>query len=177
LSRWPIARVRQHPLPSRQDADTAALAAVVDHPAGPVHVFTSCIDWELDLAALRLAQTRALAALVTDASLDGPLPVLLTGDLNAPPTTPEIGALTEVMVDAWVAAGSAGEGHTLSSTNPFAPRAAWQIDQRIDYVLARPGTPGHPVAVERAFVAGDARDGLHPSDHYAVVADFRLPSG
>jgi endonuclease/exonuclease/phosphatase family metal-dependent hydrolase len=87
-------------------------------------------------------------------------------------------ALTEVAVDAWVAAGAAGAGHTLSAANPLAPRAAWWLlDQRIDYVLARPGTPAHRVVVERAFLAGEPRDGRHPSDHYAVVADLRLPRG
>jgi endonuclease/exonuclease/phosphatase family metal-dependent hydrolase len=108
--------------------------------------------------------------------MDGPLPVLLTADLNAPPATPEIRALTGVMVDAWAAAGGSEDeaGHTLSSRNPLAPRAAWQIDERIDYILARPGTAGRPVMVERAFLAGDNPDGLHPSDHYGVVADFRL---
>jgi hypothetical protein len=75
-------------------------------------------------------------------------------------------------VDAWRAAGG---GHTLSSYNPLAPRAAWWlIGRRIDDVLARPGTPAHPVAVEQALVADDPQGGLHPSDHDAVVADFRL---
>ena len=105
--------------------------------------------------------------------------MLLTGDLNAPPTTPEIRALTAVAVDAWVAGGGdADGGHTLSAANPLAPRAAWWLlDQRIDYVLARPGTPADPVVVERAFLAGEPRDGRHPSDHFAVVADLRPPRG
>jgi hypothetical protein len=82
--------------------------------------------------------------------------------------------LTDVMVDAWVAAeGDAETGHTLSSTNPLAPREAWQIDHRIDYVMARPGNPGGQLNVERAFLAGDPHAGSYPSDHYAVVADFR----
>jgi endonuclease/exonuclease/phosphatase family metal-dependent hydrolase len=176
LSRWPILEVRRHRLASRHRPEVVALVVAVDHPGGALHVVACCIDWELEFAAQRLAQTRALAALLTDPSRDGPLPVLLTADLNAPPATPEVRVLTEVMVDAWAAAGGAADGgHTLSSGNPLAPRAAWWlIDRRIDYVLARPGTPAHPVAVERAFVAGDPPDGLHPSDHYAVVADFRL---
>lgn len=175
LSRWPIADVRQHRLPARHDAGAVALAVIVDHPDGPLHAVVSCVDWELDLAALRLAQTRTLAALLTDPSRDGPLPVLLMADLNAPPSTPEIRALTDVMVDAWIAGGGAADaGHTLRSDNPLAPREAWQIDHRIDYIMARPGTPERPVTVERAFVAGDPHDGLPPSDHSAVVADFGL---
>jgi endonuclease/exonuclease/phosphatase family metal-dependent hydrolase len=176
LSRWPILTVQQHRFPSGHRAEIVALAVVVDHPHGRLHVVACCIDWELEFAAQRLAQTRALAALLTDRSRDGPLPVFLTADLNAPPSTPEIQALTDVMVDAWVAAGGAADeaGHTLSTTNPLAPRAAWQIDQRIDYVLARPGIPARPVVVEQAMLTGDPQDSLHPSDHYAVVADFRL---
>jgi endonuclease/exonuclease/phosphatase family metal-dependent hydrolase len=176
LSRWAIRDVQQYRLASQHRPEVVALAVVVDHPHGPLHVVASCIDWELEFAAQRLAQTRALAALLTDPSRDGPLPVFLTADLNAPPTTPEIQLLIDVMVDAWVAGGGAANvGHTLSSSNPLAPRAASHlIDQRIDYALARPGTSQRPVVVERAFVAGGPQDGLHPSDHYAVVADFRL---
>jgi len=153
------------------------LAAVLDHPAGPLHVITCCLEWERDFAAVHLAQARALAALLTDSAFDGPLPVLLAGDLNAPPGTPQIDALTGVLLDAWTAGGGdpAG-GHTLSSVNPSAPRQAWQIDQRIDYVMARPGTPAGPVSVEQAFLTGGPQDGGYPSDHYAVVADFRLPA-
>lgn len=176
LSRWPFLGVRRHRFPSRHRPEVVALAVVVDHPQGPLHLVTSCIDWELEFAAQRLAQTRTLAALVADPSRDGPLPALLTGDFNAPPTTPEIQVLTQVMVDAWVEAGRAADpGHTLSTSNPLAPRAATHlIDQRIDYILARPGTPGRPVAVQRAFLAGEPQDGVYPSDHYAVVADFHL---
>jgi len=179
LSRWPLLEVHRHRLPSRRRPEIVALEVVADHPQGPLRLLTTCIDWEREDAAQRLVQTRALARLLADPARDGPLPVLLTGDLNAPPTTPEIRTLTEVAVDAWVAAGgAAAAGHTLSAANPLAPRAAWWLlDQRIDYVLARPGTPDRPVVVERAFLAGEPRDGRYPSDHLAVVADLRLPRG
>src|SRR5918993_4052058 len=169
LSRWPVTHVRKHALPSRKAAPTVALDVTVAHPSGPMHVLAACVDWERDLAALHLAQTRALAALLADPSLDGPMPVLLTADLNAPPDTPQIRALTDVMVDTWVAGGDAETGHTLSSANPLAPREAWQIDHRIDYVMARPGNPGGRLNVERTFLAGDPHAGSYPSDHYAVV--------
>ncbi|MGH8823747.1 MAG: hypothetical protein ACRDVN_04650 [Jiangellaceae bacterium] len=104
---------------------------MVDHRNGPLHVIACCVEWERDFADVHLSQTRALAGLVTDSALDGPLPVLLTGDLNAPPGAPQIEVLTDVMVDAWVAAGGSAEGgRTLSSANPFAPREAWQLDHR-----------------------------------------------
>jgi endonuclease/exonuclease/phosphatase family metal-dependent hydrolase len=175
LSRWPILTVTHHRLPSTNRAEPVALLATIEHPVGPLHVVVACVDWEHEHASQRLAQTRTLAALLTDPVLDGPLPVLLTADLNAPPDTPELKVLTDVAVDTWTASGRSDvDGHTLSSRNPFAPRDAWQLDQRIDYVLARAGGAASPMRIERAFVAGDAVDGLHPSDHYAVVADLGL---
>ena len=156
----------------RHRPEIVALAAVLDHPRGPLHVVVSCLDWEPEPAAQPTDQTRSLAALATDPARDGPLPVLLTA--TSTPTTPKIRVLTEVMVDAWVAAnGTADPGHTMSTSNPLAPREAGPlIDQRIDYVLARPGTPA-PIVVTMAFLAWDPQQGRYPSDHY-VVADFRL---
>jgi hypothetical protein len=115
--------------------------------------------------------------LLTDPSRDGPLPVLLAADLNVPPTTPKIQVLTEVMVDAWVAAnGAAIPGHTMSTNNPLALREAGPlIDQRIDYVLARPGTPAHSVVVEQAFVAADP-PGSNQTDEASEVSR-QAPSG
>ncbi len=130
LSRWPILQARQHRLPSVNRAEPAALVATLDHPSGPLHFVTSCVEWEPDFAADHLAQTRALAALLGDPALDGPLPVLLAADLNASPDSPEVRALTEVMVDTWVAGGGDPRGVTLSSKNPFAPiEARKQIDR------------------------------------------------
>jgi len=127
------------------------------------------------LHPVRRRQRGPLAALVSDPALDGPLPVLLTADLNAAPDSREVLPLTDVMVDAWIAGGGGPDGVTLSSANPFAPlEAEKQIDQRIDYVLARPGIAGQGVSVQRAFVAGTAVDGLYPSDHYAVVTDVAV---
>jgi endonuclease/exonuclease/phosphatase family metal-dependent hydrolase len=127
------------------------------------------------LGSRRPEQAGVLAALLTHPSREGPLPVFLTGDLNALPTTSEIRSLTEVAVDAWVASSGTGDpGHTLSTNNPLAPRKAWQLDHRIDYILARPGRPAERVEVERSFLAGGPVDGVRPSDHWAVVADFRL---
>jgi endonuclease/exonuclease/phosphatase family metal-dependent hydrolase len=186
LSRWPILTVEQLRMSSGHRSAVVALAVVVDHPLGPLHVITSCADRDRQLARKRLAQTRALAALATATARDGPLPVLVAGDLNAPPTAPEIRALSDTMVDTWVASRGADEpGHTLSTGNPLAARAAWQIDQRIDYIFARPGQPGGVVTVERAFLAGEPLDPWHPdprcpvgyeypSDHYGVVADLRV---
>jgi hypothetical protein len=66
-----------------------------------------------------VGQTRSLAALLTDPSRDGPLPVLVTADLKAPPATPKIQVLAEVMAAAWAVKGTADPGHTISGSNPL----------------------------------------------------------
>jgi endonuclease/exonuclease/phosphatase family metal-dependent hydrolase len=173
LSRWPIRSVRRHRLPSTNGVEPVALLATLDHPGGALRVVVSCVEWEPDLAEDHLAQTRALATVLRDPALDGPLPVLLTADLNAGPDGPEVRALTDVLVDTWVAGGGDPDAVTLSSKNPLAPLAAVkQIDRRVDYILARPGTAGRPVTVRRAFLADAPVAGVYPSDHDAVVADL-----
>jgi endonuclease/exonuclease/phosphatase family metal-dependent hydrolase len=51
LSRWPILTVHQHRLPSRHRPQIVALAAVLDHPGGPLHVVVSCLNWKPEPAA------------------------------------------------------------------------------------------------------------------------------
>jgi endonuclease/exonuclease/phosphatase family metal-dependent hydrolase len=109
-----------------------------------------------------------------DPALDGPLPVLLMADLNAGPDSLELRPLLDVMTDPWSVVGADPDAATLSRRNPLAPVGnVKQIDRRIDYVLARPGTPQRPVRVDRAFTV-EPGDGLPPSDHYPVVVDLGL---
>jgi endonuclease/exonuclease/phosphatase family metal-dependent hydrolase len=81
--------------------------------------------------------------------------VVLTGDLNARPGTPEIDALTEDLIDAWAEAG-VGDGYTFPAENPTA---------RLDYVL-------HSDDVRTCTAAVLSTDA---SDHLPVTADLVLP--
>ena len=78
--------------------------------------------------------------------------MVLLGDLNAAPDTPEVAALVDQLTDAWVAAG-VGDGNTFSSQTPTS---------RIDYVL----TSRDVTARTAAVIASDA------SDHRPVVASL-----
>jgi endonuclease/exonuclease/phosphatase family metal-dependent hydrolase len=150
------------------------MVSTLDHPRGPLHVIVSCMEWKPEYAGDQLAQGRALAALALDARLDGPLPVLLIGDLNAAVDQPGLAPVVESMVDTWPAGGGEPGAVTLDSALPFAPlEAADQIDRRIDHVFARPGRAGRQVNVHGAFLAGDRPiNGVYPSDHYAVGVDL-----
>jgi endonuclease/exonuclease/phosphatase family metal-dependent hydrolase len=98
----------------------------------------------------RLAQTAAVA----DAVRDGPAPVVLLGDLNAGPSSPEVVRLREVLSDAWAMAG-VGKGFTFDAVSPHV---------RIDYVLV-----GDGVTVRSARVVP-----TYASDHRPVVVDAVL---
>jgi endonuclease/exonuclease/phosphatase family metal-dependent hydrolase len=175
LSRWPILDVQQRRLPARHRFQPVALVAALDHPAGRLNAVVTAVEWEPSYADDHREQTRALADLLVDPALDGPMPVVLAADLNAGPDSLELQPLLKVMTDSWGVVGADPEAATLSRRNRLAPvEATKQIDRRIDYVLVRPGTPQRPVGFERAFTVDTPVNGLPPSDHYPVVVDLQV---
>jgi endonuclease/exonuclease/phosphatase family metal-dependent hydrolase len=176
LSRWPVRDTEVHDLPHEQRGGRppTALLATLDHPRGPLHVIVTCLEWEPAFAADQRAQAETVRRLATDPRLDGPLPVLVIGDMNAAVEHDVIAPLTRSLIDTWQAGGGDPAARTLDSGIPHAPvEAVHLIDRRIDHVFARPGTPGATVRVDGAFLAGDRPvDGVYPSDHYAVGVDL-----
>jgi len=80
-------------------------------------------------------------------------PLVLGGDLNARPGTPEIDGVAFALADAWEACGDGGPGHTFRADRP---------DRRIDYIFLR------GLECSAAFV--------HPttaSDHLPLVVRAR----
>jgi endonuclease/exonuclease/phosphatase family metal-dependent hydrolase len=161
-------------MPARHRPEApVTLLATLDHPDGPLHVVLTCLEWEPAYGDDRMAQARFVADLATDPALDGPAPVVVMGDLNAPEGSPFLRPLTDVLTETWDAGGGDPDAATLRSDHPFAPLEVEElIDQRIDHVLFRPGQPGVRVEVSGAGLAGDPVDGLDPSDHMAVVCDL-----
>jgi endonuclease/exonuclease/phosphatase family metal-dependent hydrolase len=176
VSRWPIAATEVHDLPHEQrgGAPPTALLATLDHPDGPLHVIVTCLEYETAYSADLHAQASAVAGLAHDPRLDGPLPVLVIGDLNAAVDFPEIAPLVDTMVDTFAAGGGDPAAKTVDSAIPHAPvEAKHLIDRRIDHILARPGRADRPIVVTGAFLAGNHPvDGHYPSDHYAVVTEL-----
>lgn len=173
VSRWPLATVRKVAMPSRRIPAPVATAAVVGHPAGPLHLVTACLEWEPAYDDDRAAQARAVLDLTMEQAADGPLPVILCGDLNAAPHSPVLRPLHDSLADAWEVGEGDPQARTLPSDHPQAPvEAAELIDQRIDHVFFRPGRPGMQVAVDHVALVGHPVDGLYPSDHLGVVCDL-----
>lgn len=183
LSRWPIARVDERSLPAPPDHDERRLVllAEIDGPRGPVQVFVTHLNWRFDHSAIRQEQVRAVAAFVADCR-PRTYPAILCGDLNAAPDSDEVRMLTGrsavpvdglVFHDAWEVAGGGGPGWTWDNANPFVA-AELEPDRRIDYVLVgwpKAAGAGHVMRCE--VVGTESLDGVHPSDHYGVLAELR----
>lgn len=101
--------------------------------------------------AIRVAQVEQIKKLIgtTDE------PTVLTGDLNAEPSSPEIASITAMFADTWREVG-VGDGYTFDTRNPHA---------RIDYVLT-----SADVAARRARVVDSTA-----SDHLPLRVDLALP--
>ncbi len=170
LSRWPVVRQQAKRLPSTRRHRPPALLVTVDHPLGPLHVCSVSTEWSSTYADDHLAQTEALADLVTNPTLDGDLPVVIAGDLRAGPDADALRPLLRVTVDAWTLGGGQPDAATRCAV-PGAPR---QPQERVDYLLLRPGRPGAGVSVRDVALAGRTDDEPAPSNHLAVAADIVL---
>lgn len=188
LSRWPIRESGSIRLPGRDGAPghRQAVWAAIDAPApiGRLVVVCTHLDWQFDQSAVRAAQTRAVAELVFELRNDPAtgFPAVLLGDLNAVPDSDEVRQLTGasappipnlVFTDAWLAVGNTDPGWTWSGHNPHLADSTWP-NRRIDYVFVSWPRPKPMGSIGRCWLAGqEPRDGVVPSDHYAVVAELR----
>jgi len=192
LSRWPIRASTALPLLSSGGTPTrSALLAEIETPSGTLPVVTTHLSWRPDHSAVRQDQVRALARFLANYQPTD-FPPVLTGDLNAEPTSDELRMLTGrtsvpvpgvVFADAWEQTGDGGPGYTWHPANPYVARNPWPR-RRVDYVLV--GLPQAPPILDdntphlrmvRCRLEGvDQVDGVQPSDHYAVVADLELTS-
>ena len=179
LSRWPITSLERIELPARhRPFSPVAIVARLEHPAGLLPIVVACLEYEPGYNDDRMSQAQAVADLATDPALDGALPIIVAGDLNAAPNSSVLRPLREVMTDAWQAGGGDSAAVTLPSSHPSAPLEATElIDQRIDHIFFRPGEWAQRVTVESVTLAGAAVDGVYPSDHRAVACQLSWRAG
>ena len=170
VSRFPIVRGDRHDLPRcvRTLDPRIALHAELRTPWGPLHVLSTHTSRD----ACQVARAGELAA-----AARGPLPTLLSGDLNHAEDSPPIAALRDAgLVDVFRAANPDASGFTVwqrvESPGPT-------VFRRVDYILLAPGTKsaGRVVSSRIVLDTPDRRpDGstLWPSDHYGVLAEIDL---
>jgi endonuclease/exonuclease/phosphatase family metal-dependent hydrolase len=156
LSRHPIVEFRNHVIPrlSTQANDVEPrpmpgfLEAVVRVRGVRIHVFNTHLDYRSD-PRVRVAQVAAMLPLLPEQSL----PVILMGDLNAPPHAAELAPLFTRFNDA--GRHEQTPGHTYPAAAP---------ERRIDYVL---------YSDRFGFRATRPVD-TRASDHLPVIADLVL---
>jgi endonuclease/exonuclease/phosphatase family metal-dependent hydrolase len=154
LSRREIVEFHNHLLPrlSTQSAATAPelmsgfAEAVIDIAGTHVRVFSTHLDYRLDRRVRDLQVAETLERL--DA-VEGP--IVLMGDLNAPPDAPELAPLFRRLRDVWPSVGDLGL--TYPASTPV---------RRIDYVLVSEGLRALDVRVPA----------VTSSDHRPVIADL-----
>ena len=186
-SRWPISDTEIVPLPAVGNDETrCALATTIDAPFGELSFTCTHLNWKLHDGLSREHQVVALAELVLRRRPRGGFPPVVVGDFNAEPDSNEIrfmrglGSLqgrSAMFYDAWSVAGDGGPGYTWSNRNRFAA-VGLEPDRRIDYVFA-----GYPVRMADdhgvgkieacRVVCDDEVDGIWPSDHFGLYAEFR----
>jgi endonuclease/exonuclease/phosphatase family metal-dependent hydrolase len=134
LSRYPLERPIVVPLAVSPPQDRSGseheprvgLHVVVATPAGPLHIVNTHIDHGGAPTYRHQEVMGLLAHVARHVPADARL--ILGGDLNARPDTPEIAALSLIFGDAWTRCGDGGAGHTFPAHAP---------DRRIDYILMR----------------------------------------
>jgi endonuclease/exonuclease/phosphatase family metal-dependent hydrolase len=153
LSRWPIARHRNHPLPSlRQGEPRGVLEVEVELPgdAGLLTFLATHLDHRPDESE-RLASAEKINEIETK-----PL-ALLAGDLNAVPESKTLSSL--------------GAAWTVSNQEPMPTIPVDKPTRQIDYVLFKP-------AARWKVVETRVLDEAVASDHRALLAVLELlPEG
>lgn len=195
VSQFPIVDTAQTLLPNPIGHETrAVLFALCQTPHGLQPVAVTHLDWQLDLSHARCEQVAFIVEKLAEwlaphrqARADL-LPAVLLGDFNAEAGSDEIrflrgyhalpspstGKPRGAYFNDAVLFTEGDDGPTFARDNVFAGRER-EPNRRIDYIFVE--TPdrfgrGLPLSGRRCFLT--ASDGIHPSDHYGVVADLQL---
>lgn len=183
LSRWPVTRKSVCELPAGAgDAGRTALFALIDAPFGAVPVFTTQFSSAVGGSELRCKQVGALTQFIAEETRDCANSIV-TGDLNAEPDSDEIRLLGGhqtappvpgmIFLDVWSFADPGARSCTWDRRNP-AVFATGEPDARIDYIFLglRTNSSLGPRVLSARLRGDEPVNGVWPSDHAAVVAEF-----
>jgi endonuclease/exonuclease/phosphatase family metal-dependent hydrolase len=180
---WPLDAVHTLDTPL-----ASAVAVEVRGPFGPMLAVHHRGTYQLDQEGTREQQALATARFVEELviGLDD-VPVVLLGDLNAPPDAASIRFLTGKQSlegtsvryeDAWAATHPEDPGHTFTPRNPLVRAGQMPLERgrRIDYVLVRSGPHGPLLDVaDCRLIFTEPVDDVWASDHFGVLADLQPP--
>ena len=182
------------------DYSCGAVIAEVDAPVGRLLVACHGNSWAWWAERERELQALALLRRIEELVAAEPAHVVIGGDFNATPDTASMRLFTgrqsldgfsTAYRDCWASVHGDGQGSTVDPVNPlragvesgltFEPgNPLSAVDEpgldrgrRIDYLLVRCGDHGPTLRVTGCRLAlHEPVDGVHPSDHYGVLADL-----
>jgi endonuclease/exonuclease/phosphatase family metal-dependent hydrolase len=190
-SRWPITAVHevdQHLTPRTGDYSCGAVIAEVQAPVGPLLVACHGNSWAWWAERERELQALALLRRIEELVAERPAHVVVGGDFNATPDTASMRVFTgrqsldgfsTAYRDCWESVHGGESGWTFEPANPLSAVDEPGLDRgrRIDYLLVRCGDHGPTLRVTDCRLAlHQPVGGVHPSDHYGVVADLAEPA-
>lgn len=153
MSRLPIVTVAILDLPYAV-FPRKALRAEIEINGQPIFFYGTHFDYSSNAGDARVA---AAEAILTD--LSG-RPGIVVGDLNATPTSSEVGVLAAALTDAWAEVGS-GAGLTMPANHPT---------RRIDYIFVSAGAG----TVTSVGLIDESEGSTMLSDHLGVSALLSL---
>lgn len=195
-SRWPLEKAELLSLdltPACKGYPYAALVARVaaPEPVGHILFVAAKPSWELNREYERELQAVALAKMVERLADPKGFPTVIAGDFDATPDSASIRFLTGRQslsgtsvhyLDAWEKAGDGSPGHTWTFENDYARQIIDRVirqprhARRIDYIFL--GSPHNYSKFARVrdcrVVLAAPTNGVWPSDHYAVYAEFEV---
>lgn len=138
----------------------------VDPGTGPLDVYCTHLHHTRERPEMRRAQVASALAFVEETRGDGP--VMLTGDFNARVGDPELQALEGRFTDAF------GAVHENADTVTTLNTAKGHTPRRIDHIFVAPGEATRLVPDTARRVLDEPVEGVWPTDHFGVLARFRL---
>jgi endonuclease/exonuclease/phosphatase family metal-dependent hydrolase len=165
LSRYPIIATENRPFPVHHGFEPRGLlSASIDTPElGRIiflntHLQVGSPSTEAEATAQRLEQAHIIADLIDDS----PHPVILAGDFNATPQSPELTPIRDRLTDAWITTHPSEPGYTIPA-HPQHPAT-----ERIDMI--------HVSATLRVTSCQiiDTSTTRLASDHFPVLATLEL---
>jgi endonuclease/exonuclease/phosphatase family metal-dependent hydrolase len=193
-SRWPIGAVRELDLQiGPRAADFAASALIADihwpHSDVPLLFVNHKPSWATNLEYERGRQAVLTAGYIEELVERSGQHVVVAGDMDAMPDAASIRFWRGVEPldgtsvsyrDTWELIHGTEPGPTFAPSESPLMTDEWQtdLDRRIDYVFVRCGRAGPTMRVNLcARTFDEAVDGVWPSDHFGVVAEFGPPVG
>ena len=184
LSRWPIAGNEIAKLYGEKGAEEfrVAIRADISGPNGTIPVISTHLNYLPYHSHIRQKQVADILGFIKRGKTEHNPPILC-GDFNAEPASDEIRMITGLraspveglaMLDAWHMCHPTDPGFTWSNDNPFAAECR-EPDRRIDLIFAGYPKPDGTGQILDCRITGNTPiNGIHPSDHYGVIATLRL---